>query len=192
MAAQADGHGHLRHVLPAHQLGADAGQLALVPLRMRRNSASATTSPSTASPRNSRRSLSPAFAGSCSFERCRHGRLLVGQGAMRQRAHQQLRPGKAMPECGFQFARAASTCASTVSIPVDASSWGRRRNRRFRQKQHPIYLLNASRRLDGRPRWIIAASPSRFAPEIRSQAWLVAAPDGSSSASSSQLWPLTA
>ena len=35
MAAQSDGHGHLRHVLPAHQLGADAGQFALMPLRMR-------------------------------------------------------------------------------------------------------------------------------------------------------------
>ncbi len=63
MFAQADVAGYPRHVLPADELRANAGELALSPLGgCETKSASATTRPSTASPRNSRRSLSSMVA----------------------------------------------------------------------------------------------------------------------------------
>ena len=99
MAAQADGRGHLRHVLAAHQLGADAGQFALLPLRVQQEQrfghhqaqhrvAQKLQALIVACARGLFLPLASLFAAAC----------WLRQRAVRQRAHQQLGLGKTVPQ----------------------------------------------------------------------------------------------
>jgi hypothetical protein len=164
MTAQADGRGHLRHVLAADQLGADAGQLALLPLRMKQKQGFGHHQPSTASPRNSRRSLSPVPAASACRLAARRwparwplARWPKSDGSARAPA---ARACKAMPSAASSSARTASTCASIRflenSILLEGAarktgcSSGQAMKQRKTGKRHPAVLF----KLDSRTRAI--------------------------------------
>ncbi len=99
MLAEADLLGHLRHVLPADQSGADAGELALVPLRMRGKQRLGHHQPQ----HGVAEKLEALVVGRRGLFTLICLRELVGQGAVGERAHQQLRVREPGPKRGFKL-----------------------------------------------------------------------------------------
>ena len=100
MLAQADLLGYLRHVLPAHQPGTNARQLALAPLRMHGEERFGH--------HETQHGVAEKFQAlvvgrSRRFLPASVLRELVGQRTMRERAHQQLRAREIVPECCFKL-----------------------------------------------------------------------------------------
>jgi len=98
--AQADGHGHLAHVLTADQLRANARQLALMPLGMQFEKGFGHHQ---AQHGIAQKLQALIVAHGLHFTA--FGGLLVGQGAMRQSPLQKRGAHKAMAQRGFQSAK---------------------------------------------------------------------------------------
>jgi hypothetical protein len=100
--AEPDGRGYFGHVLSADQLGANAGQFALMPLGMKKEECFADD--------EAKDGVAEEFEA---FVVAEGGRLfhaifdgsLIGEGAVREGPHQQLGSGKAMPNCSFQVSQ---------------------------------------------------------------------------------------
>ena len=112
MASQADGRGHLRHVLAADQLGADAGQLALLPFRMRQKQRLGHHQTQNGIAQKLQALIVARLGGffHAAGEDLPVENLLAGHPLIRQRpvgqcAHQQLRAVKTSPQRGLQFGK---------------------------------------------------------------------------------------
>jgi hypothetical protein len=103
MVAQANGRCNFGHVLAAHKLRANTGQLAFLPIGMGKEQRLAYNQTQDRVAEKLHALIVSSVAIVFAHGGLPIGGLLVGERAMSEGAHQQLGPGKAMAQRRFQF-----------------------------------------------------------------------------------------
>ncbi len=144
--------------LAADQLGADARQLALLPLRMLcihgfgyHQAQNRVAQELEALIIFRRRPLFAGLKANRAVDRLFSCGFLVHQGTVREGAHQQIVPGKPMPECGLQFGR----CRFHVRLclfPVPVWSLNAGPEKKIPHTALPVILLDAAVKPEYQPK----------------------------------------